>query len=73
MEKERLGSAIETVVRDLVKGVLDNERQVNGSTIEIAGRCFAGFGLYNERQVKGSAIETKRKGKLEINWCNPPF
>jgi hypothetical protein len=45
MEKERLGSAIETVVRDLVKGVLDNERQVNDSTIEIAGRGFAGFGL----------------------------
>jgi hypothetical protein len=44
-EKERRGSAIETAIRDLAEGVLDNERQVNGCTFEIAGRGFAGCGL----------------------------
>jgi hypothetical protein len=66
MEKEMLGSAIETAKGDLVVGVLIEdlvgEKERRGSAIETAIRDLAEGVLDNERQVNGCTFEIAGRG-----------
>ena len=66
MEKGRLGSAIETAVGNLARGVLIGDlagkKERRGSAIETAVRDLVGGVLDNERQVNGSTIEIAGRG-----------
>ena len=66
MEKEKLGSAIGTVVGDLARGVLIEylvrEKERRGIAIETPARDLVGGVLDDERQVNGSAIEIVGRG-----------